>query len=136
MGLSSNRSFPDKNTWGVQTAFVICFNNYFYLNGKAIYARDGKNGEKLTRRVDLTYFRKKNSEIDIYVDADEGIMRIKSVGTKDADNHEVEMLNINNSNKDGWVPHFVFEQSKDCPQKIRIARINPSWYGQQNEIKW
>ena len=136
MGLSANKKFQEANTWIVKTAYVVTFEGNWYLNGRITHDTSGRNGEKITSRINLKYFKKEHSEIDIYLDADQGIMRMKRVGSKDADNHEVEIVNINNSNTDGWVPHLIFEQSKHCTQKIRIARIDESWYGKKKYIEW
>lgn len=136
MGLSANKAFKETNTWNVDTAYLVTFGGNWYLNGRITNDTIGRNGGKIQTRVDLKYFKKKSSEIDIFLDADQGIMRIKRVGSKDADNHEVEIMNINNSNTDGWVPHLIFEQSKNCTQKIRIARIDESWYGKEKYIEW
>ena len=54
----------------------------------------------------------------------------------DDDKYEVYIDNINNGgNKDGWIPHFIFAKWV-YSQKIRIARIDKSWYGIQQDIAW
>ena len=99
---------------------------------------EGKNGEKFRSKVDMSHFKRNVVDIDTYLDADIGIVKWKCVGFSiDEDKYEPCVTNINSGkNTNGWIPHFVFTNSNETPQAIRIARIDPSWYGQHKDIEW
>ena len=76
-------------------------------------------------------------EIDILVDADKGIMKMKRVGFVDDHQYEIQISGINNcpdNTNGGWIPHFIFGSSSSN-QQLRIAKIDRSWYGNQQDIK-
>ena len=92
----------------------------------------GDNGEQIREKIDLKHFRDGNMDIDIYLDANEGTMRMKRVGFSDDEKHEVEINNINNCPQNvngGWIPHFVFSPDSLNAQKLKICVMNPSFYG-------
>ena len=87
----------------------------------------------------MDHFGDKNMEIDILVDADKGIMKMKRVGFLNDDKYEIQISGIHNcpDNINGsWIPHFIFGSSKNSNQEIRIAKIDRTWYGKHQDIKW
>ena len=101
----------------------------------------GNKGEKIRERVDNTHFRDDiDCKVDIYLNTNDkgGVMRMKQVGDdkQDDDELEVEISNLNKSgNNEGWIPHFIF-----CgwgnEQELRVAKMDPSFYGKLEEIEW
>ena len=73
------------------------------------------------------------TEIDVFVDADQGILRMCVVGMLSEDK-EVEITGLNESNnKIGWVPRIIFYHKS---QSFEIAHIDTGLYGQRTNILW
>ena len=115
--------------------------NKWYLNGKPISGSDlkGPNGESIREKINCNHFCDGNQEIDIFVDCDNGILRIKRVGYSDDTKYEFEINGINrcSENRNGdWIPHFIFSSNYGNGQKISMARIDSSHYGKTRNIAW
>ena len=141
MGVSGKKKFDQAtNTYCEKTYYGVSNWGNWRLNGREMYSDNltGDNGEKIRNKINMRHFKDGDVEIDIYLDADQGLMRMKRVGFEDDDKYEAEFRNINNcpDNKDGWIAHFCFEISRDCDQEIRMAIIDKSWYGDEKEIIW
>ena len=133
------KKFVDLDTYGEKTYYGVNCNGGFRLNGKDMtYNTIGEHGEAIREKINMDHFRIKNIEIDIYLDADKGIMRLKRVGFADNNRYEPEFRNINNcpENKNGWIPHFIFAWDDKTKQELRIAKIDKSSYGKHIDINW
>ena len=82
----------------------------------------------------MKHFGKVDGEYDIYVDCDEGILRLCVVGMLE-EKYEAEISGLNEcDNESGWVPHIVFLANNN--HTFRIARIPNDWYGKPADIPW
>ena len=100
--------------------------------------RCGENGEEIRESIKLDHFKEGDMEIDIYLDADKRILKMKRVGYLDEEKYEPMITNLyTGNNKQGWIPNFTFGYDSGQEQQIRIARIvDISLYGQQTAIEW
>ena len=107
---------------------------YWTLNSDTTTGLIGKNNEKIRKRIGLSHFQNvTDGEIDVFVDAGQGILRMCVVGMLSED-YEVEIKGLNGSmNKIGWVPRIIFYHKS---QRFRIAIIDAGLYGQTTKISW
>jgi len=111
------------------------------LNGRYISGSNlkGENGESIREKINVDHFKDGDEEIDVCVDCDGGIMRIKRIGYSENINHEIMINGINkctDNHHNAWIPHFIWDWRKDNGIKISIAKINPSYYGKGRNIAW
>ena len=95
----------------------------------------GENKEKIRAKINLQHFLLEKGEVDIYLDVDQGILKLCVVGVSGKDK-EIYIEGLGNSgNDDGWVPHLLFTtQARE--QQIRACKIDPECYGKEMEIEW
>ena len=107
---------------------------YWTLNAVNANGLTGEDNEKIRKRINLSHFKDvADGEIDLYVDADQGIFRMCVVGMLSEDK-EVEITGLNKSNNEkGWVPRIIFYNKL---QSFRIASIDVGLYGQTTKISW
>ena len=80
---------------------------------------------------------KKDIEVDIYVDADSGVLRMKRVGLTHQSKSEIVIKGVKDNGNTDWIPHFMFSAvTKPYAQRIKIARIDNVCYGQTLDITW
>ena len=137
-GISAIKKFREDYACGDTTYYGISTNDCWWLNGKLIdgWATVGQNGERIRERIDFSHFRNcKDGEVDIYIDCDEGILKICVVGVVGQEK-EVHISELNKSgNNDGWVPNFLFGY-EGVQQRIRVAVIDAECYGKEIDIVW
>ncbi len=136
-GVSAKRKFEETYGYYEETFYGVAndvINDSWYLNGKHITVGNiGENNEKIKDKIKKNFFMANNMEIDIYLDVDEGILKMTKTGDVEPD-FDAQIDGINNGgNKNGWIPHIAVQNRF---QNIRIAKINPSWYGIKKDIKW
>ena len=129
-GVSAKQKFTESGSSFEQLTFYgITAINSLFLNGKKSVDDDGFN----RHNIDVRHFRMTEGEIDIYLDCDQGILRLCLVGQTER-NSIAEITGLNESgNNVGWVPHFVLYNSSI---KIRIAKIPQAWFGKTKSIAW
>ena len=135
MGVSAKKSV----SYGMTTFYGVSNDGYWKLNGLGCWSGvNGKNGEKIRERIKMNHFTDVDIEIDIYLDADKKILKMKRVGYSDKEEYEPMINNLyTGNNEEGWIPNFNFGSQADKKQRIMIARIeDESWYGQKEDIKW
>ena len=125
----------------------------YYLNGRECRKKDvmgeytGRNNEWIekegTNLPRLPHFKEGSMMLDIHFNpnCNKGRMRMKIVGYRGIhDSQEVVINGLNNcpefDKKDGWCPHFVFDDEHNTEQSLMIASIPPSWYGLEKDINW
>ena len=99
----------------------------------------GPNGERIREKIKCDHFSDGNQEIDVFIDCDNGILRVKRVGYSNDTKHEVDIKGIDKcpeNRNGGWIPHFIFPFQGYDEYKITMARVNPSHYGKTRNIAW
>ena len=117
------------------TFYGISSNGYWYLDGNP--TKNAPTDTVQNRNVDPYWIMESDAYIDIFVDADLGILRMKPI--TQIDDHDISELKIVNINKcptnpnaiHGWIPYFAFNDLYGCKQQVRIAQIDESLYGKQ-----
>ena len=121
--------------WMDETYYGAGTGPYWNVGGSS--RENGINGETLRKRIDMKHFLMKKGEVDMYLDADQGIFKFCVVGISGEDK-EVYIDGLDNSeNTDGWVPHLLFANGTNGhEQQIRACSIDDECYGQEMEIQW
>ena len=140
MGVSAKRSVSYMGS----TFYGVSNDGLWELSGCSMWSYQqydsdkGNNGEIIRERIELDHFNEGDIEIDIYLDADKRILKMKRVGYLDEEKYEAMITNLyTGNNKEGWIPNFAFGGSAREEQQIRIARIvDISLYGQEAGIEW
>ena len=91
------------------------------------------NNERRINMVPFTEIR--DLEVDIYVDADDGIFKFCMVSDDIiGEDKEGIMGGLNDSgNIDGWVPHLhLYDKGVD----VRVCEVSSECYGKSMEINW
>ena len=122
-------AYYTKTFYGVSTF------GQWYLDGKEYsVGLNGHHGEKIEKRVDMSYFYVLDGEVDIFLDVTNGIFKLCVVGMKD--DREAVIEGINKSGNDqGWVPNIVFG-STEIEEEARICEIQEELYGEKVDIEW
>ena len=121
--------------WDDQTYYGAGTAPYWNLGGNG--GGIGRNGEKLREQISMGHFLVEKCEVDIYLDADQGVFKLCVVGISGTDK-EVFIDGLRNAeNDDGWVPHLLFTRfCDDHQQQIRACKIDSECYGKEIEIQW
>ena len=77
----------------------------------------------------FSHYKSDDFELDIYLNADEGRMKLGVVDSIEMGEPRLKNLPLNTSN--GWVPYFVFNSpiGSNLNTTLRIAKIPIEWYG-------
>ena len=125
--------------WGVSAKILMSRYAYscqlFY--GVSTYDQWWGNGSWLAshKKNNIEHFQFEQGEVDIFLDATNGIFKLCVVGMK-GDDKELVIEGMNKSgNKDGWVPNISFG-SGAVDQEARICKIETDLYGEKFDIQW
>ena len=116
------------SSYGVSTYSQWYFGDYLDSNVHDDCIRD---------RIEMFHFGQEECEVDIYLNCDEGILKLCVVGMKDV-KHEAQMtISKLKHDKDqhGWLPQIKLSWPK-CQTKVRIAQISVLEYGIPQSIQW
>ena len=134
-GISAKKKFS-KNPWDCKSFYGVGTNDYWNLDGEAKFGRRNKKSGKIRKRIDMQHFKMKKGEVDIYLDADQGIFKLCVVGIH-GEEKEVYIEGLNDSgNNKGWVPHLLFAAASNNGQQVRACSIDSEYYGQKMDIQW
>ena len=105
------------------------------MDGKPVHELIGPNKEEIKERIDIALFPAATDlEVDIYVDADQGIFKFCMVTDDDIIDAKTEgvITGLNNSkNEDGWLPHLHLYNTD---VQFRICEIDSQCYGKSMNI--
>ena len=133
-GICAKKKFRN-GPWCHASFYGFATNKYLNLGGQNV--NKGANGEKIRKKIDMQHFLMKKGEVDIYLDADQGIYKFCVVGIAGEDK-EVYIDGLGNSeNEDGWVPCLIFDNGTgDYKQQVRACCIANECYGKEIYIQW
>lgn len=108
----------------------------WYISGNSLHPG---NDEYIREQIDMFHFGEAECEVDIYLDCDEGILKLCVVGLMD-EKYEAQMI-IPKQKEDksdcliDWTPHLIFPSFSFGP-KIKIAQISLLEYGRHEINDW
>ena len=124
--------------WGIAAKRSI--NGYAYNDdsfyGVTTYNQWRANGSGIDQdNFDIEPFKFEQGEVDIFLDATNGIFKLCVVGMKGEDKEIVIEGLYKSQNNDGWVPNIVFG-SGAVEEEARVCEIDSDLYGEQFDIAW
>ena len=88
----------------------------------------------LTQTIDMNHSKASELQLDIHLDVDKGVLKMKRLRYLDDEKHEPYISNIECDINDGWIAHFIFGNQATDTHKVRIAKVGESFYGEQIDI--
>ena len=102
------------------------------MNGKSVA---GENNENTRKIIDLQHFSMRHGEDDIYLDAGQGIFKLRVVGVP-GENKEIYIEGLGNTgNDEWWVPNLLFDGYRPN-QEMRACGIDSECYGKKIVVQW
>ena len=135
-GISAKKKFI-QDPWRHKSFYGVGTRNYWNLHGQTAYTLIGKNREKIREKINMRQFVMTNGDVDMYLDADQGIFKFCVVGIADEDKEVYIDGLCNSENKDGWVPCLLFANGTGSyKQQLRACCIDSECYGKEMDIQW